>query len=77
MKTKPGPKFKTQRLAAATEGFAKVSQAAEFLNVGRDFIYDLVSTSKLEHVRINDTIRIPWSALHDLVRKSTRRPSVA
>jgi excisionase family DNA binding protein len=52
----------------------RVREVAAILRVGRNQLYEAVARGELPAVRIGRTIRIPTTALRDLLAASTHRP---
>jgi excisionase family DNA binding protein len=59
------------------DGFAKPTEAARFLGVGKDWIYELIRKGDLSHVRHGRRISIPWSAVHEYAAQRLRHGSIA
>jgi excisionase family DNA binding protein len=56
----------------AHRGFATVVQVAEYLNVSKSKVYSMMEAGELAFIKLGALRRIPWQAVHDLVRRSTR-----
>jgi excisionase family DNA binding protein len=54
----------------------KPEEVAEYLNIGRSKVYELMSAGQLESVRIGSSRRIPRAAAEAFV-ESLRHPLVA
>lgn len=48
----------------------KVSEAAEQLNVSRNFVYKLIASGTLKCVRFGSTIRVPAQEIQNLIDSS-------
>lgn len=70
MRFKAPPKPKA--VGYPTEGLARVPDAAKFLSVGRDTVYRMIKDGQLESCTVRNAIRIPWSALHSLVKSAKK-----
>ena len=59
------------------DGFAKPKEAAAFLGVGIDWLYELVRTGSLSHMRHGRKISIPWSALREYAARKLQLGKIA
>lgn len=61
------------------QGFARVSQAAEFLSLSVRTVYRMVDSKEIPSVpfRDGDAVRIPWEALHAILDRAMNRPAKA
>lgn len=76
--TRRQPKTKRRRGAPPARkvsypinGVATIAEACEFLRVAKSTVYDLVRSQRLRTSPVCREIRIPWSALHELVGDRT------
>jgi len=53
-----------------SEGFASVSQAADFLSVSRAKLYGLMDTGSIPWAKFGKSRRIPWAGLKAFAAKS-------
>lgn len=53
------------RKALVSEGFAKPSDAARYLGIGRRWLYELIRANAITHIRHGRRISISWAALHE------------
>jgi len=58
-------------------GFAKPKEAAAFLGLGKNWIYELIRVGALTHVRHGRRISIPWSAVHEYAATQLRHGRIA
>ena len=58
-------------------GFAKPTEAAAFLGIGKTWIYDLIKAGSITHVRHGRRIVIPWSAVHEYAAQKLRYGKIA
>lgn len=47
------------------DGFAKPTEAARFLGVGKTWVYELIRNGTLSHIRQGRRVSIPWIALRE------------
>jgi putative molybdopterin biosynthesis protein len=59
------------------ERLLKVSEAAEFLGLGRNTVYILAREGKLPHYRIGDSVRFDRAELRAWLQEHRRGPKVA
>ncbi|MBD3675623.1 MAG: excisionase family DNA-binding protein [Planctomycetaceae bacterium] len=55
----------TKRKTFPTQGLAKTSEAAEFLNCSNGCVRRWCQQDRIDHVMIGTHYRIEWSVLHD------------
>lgn len=59
------------------DGFAKPREAAAFLGIGKDWIYELIRVGAITHMRHGRRISIPWAAIHEYAASRVKRGSLA
>jgi excisionase family DNA binding protein len=52
-------------------GLARVAEAAEFLNISRSKLYQMMEAKELAYVKLGKSRRIRWSELLKLVEQHT------
>lgn len=74
MATKAKPQ-KTADVAVSypTDGLARVPEAAKFLAVSRDTIYNMIKDGELASTEVRDAIRVPWKVLHEFAKAKVRK----
>jgi len=55
----------SERPDLTAEGFADVTEAAEFLSLARSSIYKLMDNADLPFAKFGKSRRIPWRALRE------------
>ena len=53
--------------------FVKPVRAAKLLDMSKSKIYEMIQRNEIPYVRLGGCLRIPMSALDDLVAKASRR----
>jgi len=53
------------RQPISDEGFADISQAAEYLSMSRSSVYKLMDAGELRFAKFGKARRIPWRAIYD------------
>lgn len=53
--------------------FVKPVRAAKLLDMSKSKIYEMIQRNEIPYVRLGGCLRIPMSALDDLVAKATSR----
>lgn len=48
-----------------SEGFARPRDVAAYLGVGKMWVYELIRTGALTHIRHGKRISIPWKAVYE------------
>ena len=57
------------------EGFATVNEAAQYLRMGRSWLYSEMDAGRLAYSRFGRSRRIPWAAIKQLARDSVVGPT--
>lgn len=52
-------------------GLARVAEACRYLGVSRGTLYRLIAAGELPSAKLGKCRRVPWAALHALVRRKT------
>jgi excisionase family DNA binding protein len=61
-KSKPAP---SESRKLVQNGFATPREAALFLRISLDYLYDLIRVGAISHLRHGRRISIPWDALRE------------
>ena len=56
---------------APATGYARISQACEYLAICRASIYILMESGELPSAKFGGARRIPWAALHEYGKRCT------
>jgi excisionase family DNA binding protein len=53
-------------------GYATVMDVAAFLNISKSKVYALMEAGELSFMKLGALRRVPWPAVHALIKRSTR-----
>jgi excisionase family DNA binding protein len=59
------------------QGFAKPTEAARFLGIGRTWLYELIRADAISHIRHGRRISISWAALHEYAAQRIKLGKIA
>ena len=52
-------------------GLARVTEVGGFLRVSRSKVYQMMDAGELAYVKLGKSRRVPWGAVHELVKQNT------
>ena len=65
----------TNQSTVPQTGFATMQEAQDFLRVGKNTLYKMIRANEVPSTKFCDTRRIPWPALHQMVKDACKTTS--